>query len=71
VQRPFVLDMAAAIALGYRPRISGYESVAKTCDWLVQTTAGRDWRALLPTLASYPYDLFDYASEDAALATVR
>ena len=71
VQRPFVLDTAAATALGYRPRASYHETVAKVCDWLVQVTAGRDWRVLLPTLASYPYDLFDYPSEDAALATVR
>jgi nucleoside-diphosphate-sugar epimerase len=70
VQHRFVLDIAAATALGYRPRVLYHETVAKVCDWLVYATAGRDWRALLPTLASYPYDLFDYASEDAALATV-
>jgi nucleoside-diphosphate-sugar epimerase len=67
VQHPFVLDMTAATALGYRPQIGYAATVAPICDWLVQATEGEDWRALFPVLASYPYDLFDYQTEDALL----
>jgi nucleoside-diphosphate-sugar epimerase len=67
VQRPFVLDTAAAIALGYRPAATYPETAAHVCEWLVGATAARDWRELFPTLATYPQDLFDYQREDAAL----
>lgn len=71
VQHPFVLATAAASATGYRPRVLYAETVATICDWLIQATTTKDWRGLFPILASYPFDLFDYASEDKALATVR
>ena len=70
VQRPFVLDMTAAMALGYRPQTGYPETVGPICDWLVQATEGADWRALFPVLASYPYDLFDYQAEDALLGAM-
>jgi hypothetical protein len=63
----FVLDIAAATALGYRPAAIYPETAALVCKWLVGATAARDWRELLPTLAAYPQDLFDYRREDAAL----
>ena len=71
VQRPFVLDVAAAAALGYRPQTTYPEAVGPICTWLVQAAAGKDWRAVFPALAAYPYDLFDYQLEDAMLARLR
>jgi len=69
VPRPFVLDTGAAVALGYSPVTTYARSVGATCDDLVRAAAaGKDWRAQFPILASYPYDLFDYRSEDAFLA---
>ena len=71
VQHPFVLDMTAATALGYRAQTSYAATVGPICDWLIQATEGKDWRALFPVLASYPFDLFDYQTEDALLAKFR
>jgi nucleoside-diphosphate-sugar epimerase len=68
VQRPFVLDIAAATSLGYRPQTTYAETVAPICSWLVQAAAGKDWRVVVPVLAAYPYELFDYQLEDALLA---
>ena len=70
VQHPFVLDMTAATALGYRAETSYAATVGPICDWLIQATAGKDWRALFPVLASYPFDLFDYQTEDAMLRKI-
>ncbi len=68
VQRPFVLDTAAATALGYRPAANYPETAALVCEWLIAATAARDdWRELFPTLAAYSQDLFDYRAEDDAL----
>jgi len=70
VQRPFVLDIAAATALGYRPQTTYPEAVGPICSWLVGAAA-KDWRILFPGLAAYPYDLFDYQLEDAILGRLR
>jgi nucleoside-diphosphate-sugar epimerase len=67
VQHPFVLDMTAAAALGYRPQTGYAATVGPICDWLIEATERADWRDLFPVLASYPFDLFDYESEDALL----
>jgi nucleoside-diphosphate-sugar epimerase len=71
VQRPFVLDVVAAAALGYRPQTTYPEAVGPICTWLVGAAAGKDWRAVFPALAAYAYDLFDYQLEDAMLARLR
>lgn len=66
--RPFVLDTRAAQALGYAP-VTDYAATASTIrDDLIQAAAGRDWQDAFPVLASYPYEQFDYAAEDRALA---
>ena len=70
VQHPFVLDMTAATALGYRAETGYAETVGAICDWLIEATEGADWRALFPVLASYPHDLFDYQAEDALLGAL-
>lgn len=70
--RPFVADMAAAgRELGYRPAVTYPDALADALPWAVQATEGRDWREVFTTLAGYPTDLFDYAAEDAWLATAR
>jgi nucleoside-diphosphate-sugar epimerase len=66
VQRPFVLDTTAATKLGYEPRVTYRQTAGAVCDWLAGVT-NDDWQSLLPVLASYPYDLFDYAAEDAVI----
>jgi nucleoside-diphosphate-sugar epimerase len=71
VQRPFVLDIAAATSLGYRPQTDYLEATGPICSWLVQAAAGKDGRVQFPALAAYPYDLFDYQVEDALLARLR
>lgn len=64
--------------LGGRARVGGYvpattyrEAVGSICDELANAEAGDDWQARFPILASYPYDLFDYAAEDAFACTLR
>jgi nucleoside-diphosphate-sugar epimerase len=69
VQRPFVLDTAAATALGYVPSTTYRQTVRTVCDWLARTATNRNWRTLLPVLASYSFDLFDYEAEDAFLTS--
>jgi nucleoside-diphosphate-sugar epimerase len=71
VPHPFVLDTAAAAALGYRPETNYAATVRPICDWLLQATERKDWRALFPVLASYPFDLFGYQTEDALLNKFR
>ena len=66
---PFLLDMAAPEAeLGYRAATTYAESVGTTLDWLENEVAPHDWRTLLPQLAAYPWNLFDYEAEDRMLA---
>ena len=38
----------------------------RAVEWLVEYNPA-DWRAAFPQLTVYPWDLFDYAAEDAAL----
>jgi nucleoside-diphosphate-sugar epimerase len=45
------------------------ETVQTAVDWLVRATHGRAWQDVLPQLAAYPDDLFDYAAEDAGFLT--
>jgi nucleoside-diphosphate-sugar epimerase len=68
--RPLVVAMdAARDELGYAPVTTYPEAVGATCRWLVEATRGRDWREVLPDLARYAEASFDYAAEDAYLAT--
>jgi nucleoside-diphosphate-sugar epimerase len=65
IPKPFVMDMTAAEALGYRPVGAFSDLAAETCRETI-AAAGQNWRAAFPVLAGYGYDLFDYAAEDAA-----
>lgn len=62
VPHPFTVTNAgdAAFARAYA------DEVCVALDWLISTRPA-DWRATFPTLAGYPWALFDYAAEDAVL----
>ena len=66
---PIVLDMQAALALGYQPTGDYPTTVAATVDWLVSAANGGEDAALLPT-ATDPFfvQLLSYDAEDAYLA---
>lgn len=53
---------------GYLPATTYAASVGVTFNWLEQEVAPGDWRTLLPQLAAYPWNLFDYEAEDGFLA---
>ena len=44
------------------------ETVPPAIRWLVEATHGRDWREVLPQLAAYPSEHFDYAVDDGVTA---
>jgi nucleoside-diphosphate-sugar epimerase len=65
VPAPVVLDMTeAAFEVGYRPVTSYERAVRATCAWLVEATKGRPWEELMPRMAEYMQDSFDYRAED-------
>ncbi|MGW4748065.1 NAD-dependent epimerase/dehydratase family protein [Streptomyces sp. NPDC004290] len=67
---PIVYDMTAAEReLGYRPVVGYAESLPATVEWLAERLSGRDWLEAFPKLAGYGQDWFDYAAEDAWLAS--
>jgi len=68
VPRPFVVDLRAAMGLGYAPVATYAEALGPTCAWLVDSAKAGDWRERFPDLGRYPWDLFDYAAEDRLLA---
>jgi nucleoside-diphosphate-sugar epimerase len=66
--KPVVLDMTdAAFEVGYRPVTTYERAVRATCDWLVEATKERPWQELMPRMAQYMQDSFDYAAEDEFL----
>ena len=64
VPKPFVLDVAAAAAIGYEAVASYPQAVRETCDWLVANAHSGAWRARFA-------NSFDYAAEDAWLETIN
>ena len=46
-------------------------ALAESLAWVVEACSGRDWREIMPQLAGYPGELFDYGAEDAYLAGSR
>ena len=69
IPRAFTFSDAAARTIGYAPVGAYAETAAPACRWLADH-APADWRAAFPALAAYPWNLFDYAREDAWLAEV-
>jgi nucleoside-diphosphate-sugar epimerase len=72
VPRPFLIDTAAAAALGYSPVTDYAGAVRETCQALREAgeRAGADWPQVFPALAAYSYPHFDYEVEDEVLAAV-
>jgi nucleoside-diphosphate-sugar epimerase len=68
IPAPLLVDMSVAEALGYRPVVAYADAMPELCSALRDATEGRRWEEVFPTLAGYPWPLFDYAAEDAALA---
>jgi len=69
--RPVVLDMTeAAFEVGYRPVTTYERAVGATCDWLVEATKNLPWQELMPRMAEYMQDSFDYAAEDELLRSL-
>jgi nucleoside-diphosphate-sugar epimerase len=70
--KPVVLDMTeAAFEIGYRPVTTYERAVGATCDWLVEATRDRPWQELMPRMAEYLKDSFDYAAEDEFLRSLE
>lgn len=67
VPLPFTQSNEKALRLGIGTFHDYATGVVPAIDWLVRLQP-HDWRRAFPTLAAYPWDLFDYAAEDAALA---
>jgi nucleoside-diphosphate-sugar epimerase len=66
--KPVVLDMTeAAFEVGYRPVTTYERAVRSTCEWLVEATRERPWRELMPRMAEYMEDSFNYDAEDELL----
>ncbi len=66
---PIVLDLTAAVELGYAPAGDYATTVAEEVDWLVSAAHGGDDTGLLPR-PDDPFfaPLLDYAAEDRYLA---
>ncbi|NEB78935.1 NAD(P)-dependent oxidoreductase [Streptomyces sp. SID14478] len=68
---PVVADMSAAEReLGYRPVTTYADALPETVRWLTERLREQDWVDGFPKMvASYTTGLFDYAAEDAWLAS--
>jgi nucleoside-diphosphate-sugar epimerase len=67
---PIVLDMTAAIDLGYRPVGDYATTVTDEVEWLVSAARGVDGAEILPGLDDAFFGpMLDYAAEDRYLAT--
>ncbi|WP_077965409.1 NAD-dependent epimerase/dehydratase family protein [Ensifer adhaerens] len=62
IPSPMVVAGVTAPAATYK------RSVEPAIRWLVEHVNGNNWRERLPQLAAYPYDHFDYETDDRALA---
>jgi nucleoside-diphosphate-sugar epimerase len=66
---PIVLDMTAALDLGYIPAGNYASTVGAAVEWLVSAAAGREGAEALAWLSDDYFDSYlDYASEDRYLA---
>ncbi|MFF4349876.1 NAD-dependent epimerase/dehydratase family protein [Streptomyces sp. NPDC001530] len=70
VPLPVICDMTAAEReLGYRPVVRYAETLPETVAWIERQLAGQGWREAYPKMAEAYGELFDYAAEDAWLAS--
>ncbi|WP_298254114.1 hypothetical protein [uncultured Arthrobacter sp.] len=66
---PIVLDLSAALELGYRPVGDYATTVGPTVDWLVDEARRRGIESVQPT--DFFEDDFDYEAEDRSLTAQR
>jgi nucleoside-diphosphate-sugar epimerase len=67
-ERSIVLDMLEAeLEVRYRPVVTYERSVARLCEWLVESLRERDWTVAFPDAAEHYGQMFDYAAEDVFL----
>jgi nucleoside-diphosphate-sugar epimerase len=64
VERPLVCSSLAPNAGTYAA------TVPDPVLWLLKATRNRDWRTVLPQLAAYPWEQFDYEREDQVLSAL-
>lgn len=71
VPLPLILDMSAAEReLGYKPVTTYADALPETVEWLAARLREQDWETGFPKMvASYTTGIFDYAAEDAWLAS--
>lgn len=69
VPRPVIVDMAAALELGYVEAASYADALRDTLDWAIEACRANDWREVFTYFREYRHDPFDYDAEDAFLAT--
>jgi nucleoside-diphosphate-sugar epimerase len=67
VPKPFTTSNAKAQQAGVGRFECYYDEVNSAAEWLTAIDKA-DWEKQLPQLAAYPWNLFDYAAEDAVLS---
>lgn len=67
IPKPFVV----APSEDYESAGSYEELVAPSVRWLIEATRDRPWKEVLPALAAYPFDLFDYEADDNSVLVAR
>lgn len=64
--RPFVVSSQKAVDASGHIFSRYYPGSLEAVEWLIEHNPA-DWRAAFPQMTLYPWDLFDYAAEDAAM----
>lgn len=67
IPKPFVV----AASEGLENKGSYEARVGPAVSWLFDATRNRPWKEVLPVLAAYPFDLFDYDADKNALLATR
>jgi nucleoside-diphosphate-sugar epimerase len=67
IPKPFIVAPSADYNEAGR-----YETlIVPAVRWLIDATRDRPWKEVLPALAAYPFDLFDYEADDKSLRAAR
>lgn len=65
IPHPFICESVVSSKTTYA------ETVHATIRWLEEAVIAHSWQEMLPQLASYPYELFDYRNDDKALSEAK
>lgn len=67
IPKPFIVASSADFESP-----GSYESlVAPAVRWLIEATRDRLWKEVLPALAAYPFNLFDYEADERSILAAR